>query len=84
MQTNIENEGKEEAKAYDKYACFCKEQATGKQYAIEKANELEERLTAEIEAAESEKERLEGEISTLNDEIYAYSNSKLERILSNF
>jgi hypothetical protein len=69
VQTNIENEGKEEAKAYDKYACFCKEQATGKQYAIEKANELEERLTAEIDAADSEKQRLEGEISTLNDEI---------------
>merc|ERR1719388_534109 len=69
VQTNIENEGKEEAKAYDKYACFCKEQADGKQYAIDKANELVERLTAEIGAAESEKARLEGEISDLNDAI---------------
>jgi hypothetical protein len=69
VQTNIENEGKEEAKAYDKYACFCKEQADGKQYAIDKANDLEERLTAEIGAAESEKARLEGEISDLNDAI---------------
>merc|ERR1719409_1054655 len=69
VQTNIENEGKEEAKAYDKYACFCKEQADGKQYAIDKANELEERLTAQIDADTSEKERLQGEISTLTDEI---------------
>jgi hypothetical protein len=69
VQTNIENEGKEEAKAYDKYACFCKEQADGKQYAIEKANELEERLTAQIDAADAEKSRLQGEISDLNDAI---------------
>jgi uncharacterized coiled-coil DUF342 family protein len=69
VQTNIENEGKEEAKAYDKYACFCKEQADGKQYAIDKANELEESLTAKIDAATSEKERLQGEISTLDGEI---------------
>ena len=37
IQTTIENEGKEEAKAYDKFACFCKEQADEKQSATARA-----------------------------------------------
>merc|ERR1719388_438078 len=67
VQTNIENEGKEEAKAYDKYACFCKEQADGKQYAIDKANELEERLTAQIDALNDEIDGIEDEMEKAND-----------------
>ena len=41
LQAQIQEEGKAEAAAYDKFACFCKEQADNKQYAIEKFIEQE-------------------------------------------
>jgi hypothetical protein len=69
IQTTIENEGKEEAKAYDKFACFCKEQADEKQYAIEKAQALEDRLGARIEEAVAEKDQLDANVATLQTEV---------------
>ncbi|CAK0818962.1 unnamed protein product [Prorocentrum cordatum] len=35
LTAKVEAQGKEEAANYDKYSCFCKEQADGKLYAIE-------------------------------------------------
>jgi hypothetical protein len=69
IQTTIENEGKEEAKAYDKFACFCKEQADEKQYAIEKAQALEDKLGARIEEAVAEKDQLDSNVATLQTEV---------------
>merc|ERR1740127_332983 len=37
LEGEVQAEGKEEAAAYDKFACFCKEQADEKLYAIEKS-----------------------------------------------
>jgi len=37
LQAETEEQSKVEAKAYDKYACFCKEQADEKLYMIEKS-----------------------------------------------
>merc|ERR1719453_1802627 len=54
MQSKIEEEGKTEAAAYDKFACFCKDQADDKLYAITKGNEKIARLTAAIEHLEAE------------------------------
>ena len=45
MKENAE-ESKKGAAAYDKYACFCKEQADNKIYGIEKFNETIEVLAA--------------------------------------
>merc|ERR1719453_2150985 len=56
LQAEVEEEGKSEAAAYDKFACFCKEQADNKQYAIEKF-------------IEQEKAQLDSEIVTLKEEI---------------
>jgi predicted nucleic acid-binding Zn-ribbon protein len=58
----VEAEGKEEAANYDKYACFCKEQASDKLYAIEKSEKRIADLKAEIE-------KLNAEIAELNKEI---------------
>jgi len=40
LRTKIEEEGKKEAAAYDKYACFCKEQADKKIHAIEESDKM--------------------------------------------
>merc|ERR1719198_2484893 len=64
LSKKIEEEGKVEAKQYDDYACFCKEQADSKLYQIETSREKIAKLTAKIEM-------LEGEIATLNSEISA-------------
>lgn len=69
IQKQIENEGAVEAKAYDKFACFCKEQADEKQYAIEKAQESESRLSARIEEAQAQKDELDANVATLNSEV---------------
>jgi len=63
LQAEIEEEGKSEAAAYDKYACFCKEQADNKQYAIEKFIEQENLLNAKIEDKTARKATLDSEIA---------------------
>jgi len=69
IQKEIEEEGKTEAAAYDKYACFCKEQADNKQYAIEKFAEQIEVLSAKIEAKSATKSQLDADIGELTTEI---------------
>merc|ERR1719379_2306819 len=62
LQAKVEAEGKEEAAQYDKYSCFCKEQADNKLYAIEKSEKKIKELAAVILS-------LEGEIADLNGDI---------------
>merc|ERR1719258_102335 len=69
LQAEVEEEGKSEAAAYDKYACFCKEQADNKQYAIEKFQEQENVLSGKIQAKEATKNQLDTEISEHNADI---------------
>merc|ERR550514_1402790 len=69
LQKQTMEEGKQEAAAYDKFACFCKEQADEKLYSITKANEKISLLTAEIKTLTGEITGLNKEISTLNTEI---------------
>jgi chromosome segregation ATPase len=69
LQKEIEAEGTAEALSYDKYACFCKEQADQKQYSIEKFKSKEELLAAKIEDLEAKKTALADEIQTLNEDI---------------
>merc|ERR1719262_1384991 len=58
-------EGKEEAASYDKYACFCKEQADNKLYAITKSQELIKAQTAKIKMLTGEIDELNSDISKL-------------------
>merc|ERR1740127_346263 len=64
LSAQTEAEGKKEADQYDKFACFCKEQADDKLYAIEKSTAKIEKQTARIN-------KLEGEIADLNTAINA-------------
>jgi len=64
LSSQITAEGKKEAEQYDKYACFCKEQADEKLYNIEKSEKIIKKQTAKIA-------KLETEISELNADINA-------------
>jgi hypothetical protein len=66
LEAKITAEGKKEAAAYDKYACFCKEQADEKLYAIEKSDKTIEKLSAEIKELDAAISELNGQIGTLN------------------
>mmetsp|Transcript_55901 Transcript_55901/g.111069 ORF Transcript_55901/g.111069 Transcript_55901/m.111069 type:complete len:682 (-) Transcript_55901:334-2379(-) len=73
LSEQIAEEGAKEAAEYDKYACFCKEQADFKQNSIEKSDEKLAKLGATIE-------KLSAEIADLNADIAALGKkiSKLE------
>merc|ERR1719482_292378 len=66
LQAEVEAEGKSEAAAYDKYACFCKEQADNKQYAIEKFIEQENILEGKIDAKQAKVDELDAEVQEHN------------------
>jgi len=78
LEVQLEEEGKAEAAQYDKYACFCKEQADSKLYAIESS-------TAKIEALQAKIGELDGEIADLNNDISGLSKkiSGLEGDIAN-
>lgn len=54
MSAKLEKEGEEQAVAYDKYACWSKNQADDKVYTIEKLKEKEAKLSALIDKLTSE------------------------------
>merc|ERR1719197_944439 len=69
LEKQTMEEGKAEAAGYDKFACFCKEQADEKLYAITKAEQKIELLTAESKALQGDITNLNKEIADLNTEI---------------
>merc|ERR1719161_917312 len=69
LEKQTMEEGKAEAEGYDKFACFCKEQADEKLYSITKADQKIELLTAEIKALTGDITGLNQEIADLNTEI---------------
>jgi len=74
LGAKVEQEGKEEAAQYDKYACFCKEQASEKLYNIETSEKKIADLKAEIEELESAISELNKQIQDLSKKI-----TKLEK-----
>merc|ERR1719428_2621964 len=71
-------EGKAEAVAYDKFACFCKEQADDKLYSITKANKKIALLTAEIEELTADITKLNQDIAKTNKEIQSLEKTNKE------
>jgi len=74
LSVQIEEEGKAEAAQYDKYSCFCKEQADEKLYAIERSTSKLEELAAEMETLDSVIADLAGSIAELSKKITAYED----------
>merc|ERR1719160_425177 len=62
-------EAQEDAKTYDEFACYCKEQADDKLYAITKSKELIKQQTAKIKLLDSEISALNSEIKDLTEKI---------------
>lgn len=71
LSLKVAAEGKKDAAQYDKYSCFCKEQADEKLYAIEKSDAKIADLKAEIGELESAIAELNSEISDLSKKISA-------------
>eukprot|EP00928_Gymnodinium_smaydae_P012663 TRINITY_DN145_c0_g3_i1.p1 TRINITY_DN145_c0_g3~~TRINITY_DN145_c0_g3_i1.p1 ORF type:complete len:706 (-),score=271.80 TRINITY_DN145_c0_g3_i1:132-2249(-) len=69
LQTKVEEEGKAEAVEYDRFACFCKDQADIKQHHIEKSAEKLATLQATISALGSEIDDLNEDITQLTTDI---------------
>jgi hypothetical protein len=69
LEKQTMEEGKEEAAGYDKFACFCKEQADEKLYSITKANEKLSMLTAEIKTLTGDITNLGKDISSQNSDV---------------
>jgi len=75
----VEEEGKRDAAAYDKYACFCKEQADQKLYQNDTSTKKVEGLSAEIGELDADIAALAGEISELSGTIAAREAKIAER-----
>lgn len=69
LDKKLEQEGKDEATAYDKYACFCKEQSDDKQYAIERSVEKIKTLTDKIGELDTKISEADVTISSLATQI---------------
>ena len=69
LKKQTQEEGKAEAAAYDKFACFCKEQADNKLYAITKANKKIGHLVAEIKMLTAQGTKLNQNIVKMNKEV---------------
>lgn len=69
LQAQTEAEGKEEAKQYDKAACYCKEQASEKQYSKEQQTKKIEKLTTEIEELTANGDKTATEIKKMGEDI---------------
>jgi uncharacterized coiled-coil DUF342 family protein len=78
LSSKVTAEGAKEAAEYDKYACFCKEQADEKLYSIEKSDNKIADLKAEIDQLDSEITQLNSDISTLAKKISA-TQSEIDR-----
>jgi len=69
LREQVEKDGKREATEYDKFSCFCKEQADNKQYAIEKSTAKIAELNAKIDALTAEINDLTASIKSLGVKI---------------
>merc|ERR1719498_972262 len=63
LQTQVVQEGRAEAKTYDKFACFCKDTSEEKTWDIEDATDLANELTAKINELSADREEANKVIS---------------------
>jgi len=69
MKKQVLDEGEEEAKAYNKFSCFCKDTTTDKSTAIQEGEDAKESLVAEIEKLEVKRKGLDEKMAKLEEEI---------------
>ena len=54
LKTEIETEGEEEHKTYDKFACFCKDKTEAKSTSVEEGHDTIDQLSADIQEQTAE------------------------------
>jgi len=69
LQTQVMHEGEEEAKSYNKFACFCKDTTAEKTEAIERGQDEKESLSATIAELAAKRDELDSKIEGLMKEI---------------
>mmetsp|Transcript_17521 Transcript_17521/g.49779 ORF Transcript_17521/g.49779 Transcript_17521/m.49779 type:complete len:690 (-) Transcript_17521:100-2169(-) len=69
LSKKVEQEGKDEAAAYDKFACFCKAQADQKMYALEKSQGIIDEHEAVIGSLGPEITQLDQDIVALKGDV---------------
>merc|ERR1719163_1862108 len=69
LMKETDEEAKKDAASYDKFACWCKEQADEKLYSVEKNTEKSNLLQAQIEQLTAEITALDKDVTKLNREI---------------
>jgi len=80
IDTQLAADGKKEAEQYDKYSCFCKEQADNKLYAIERSEAKEAELKATIADLEADIKILNTDIGKLGTSITALGKSIIAKV----
>merc|ERR1712224_550900 len=69
LKAQTATEAQEDAKTYDEFACFCKEQADDKLYAITNSKKLIEQQDAKIKTLDAEIMELNNEISAIAEKV---------------
>merc|ERR1719393_959122 len=69
LQAKVMSEGEEEAKTYNKFACFCKDTTAEKTESIEKGQDEKGSLTATIGELSAKRDELDAKIEALVKEI---------------
>lgn len=76
LQAKVVAEGKGEAKTYDKFACFCKDQSKAKNDSIDDNRARRQQLSADLDTENSNRDTADTDISDTEDAI-----AELERKL---
>jgi len=79
LKTKVETEGKEEAKTYDKFACFCKDKTKDKSGEITKSQDKIDELSASIEEGVADKAKKTKELGERNEKQVALK-AELEEV----
>merc|ERR1740123_717358 len=69
LKDKVMTEGEEEAKSYNKFACFCKDTMSAKTTAIQEGEDAKESVTADIEKMEAKRKELDEKIKKVEEEI---------------
>jgi len=78
LQSRVQEEGEKEAKAYDKFACFCKDTTTEKTEAIQTGEDEKTSISADINDMASKRDGFDTTISEEEEKIGALEKEMKE------
>merc|ERR1719217_978439 len=79
LQTEVVMEGKAEAKTYDKFACFCKDQTAEKTEAIKTGSEEKDSLQSHVEQLMSDRDGLDAKIAEF-EKMIAETEAQMKKL----